>query len=192
MLYIAYAKSSAFVLAALERMVPLLAMEELSRLSEESIFVQSLTESERRRFLHTWYARGDRERLFRFMEQHPDWEMAASQIQRRRLLDAGKFEEAIRVAVQHYKIDLNLPVLGTSDAEVQPGDAASPIEAFTAAWKKGNTVAAKRILDEARAKQTSPEIWRLSAAIAIQDAQWKSAWQFLDRYIAESHLEPPP
>jgi hypothetical protein len=126
------------------------------------------------------------------VEEHPDWEMAASQIQRRRLLDAGKFEEAIRVAVQHYRIDLNLPALGTSDAEVQPGDAANPIEAFDAAWKKGNTVAAKRILEEARANQTSPEVWRLSAAIAIREAQWKSAWQFLDRYIAESHLEPPP
>ena len=108
------------------------------------------------------------------------------------MLDAGRFEEAIRGAALHYKIDLNLPAPGASDAEVRSGDPANPIEAFDAAWKKGNTIAAKRILEEARVGQASPEVWRLSAALAASEGQWKSAWQFLDRYILESHLQPPP
>ena len=191
-LYLASAKSSAFVLAGLERMAPSLARAELSRLSNESAFIGSLPETERRRFLQTWYARGDREQLFRFVEEHRDWETAALRIQLRRLLDAGKFEEAIRTAVQRYRIDLNLPVPGASDAEVQAGNPANPVEAFDAAWRRGNAIAAKRILEEARAGKSPPEVWRLSAALAAREGQWKSAWQFLDRYIRESHLDPPP
>ena len=190
--YIARGKSSPFVLAGLERVAPSIAMAEFSRLAEESVFIQSLTEAERRRFLQTWYARGDREQLFRFVEEHPNLETAAWQIQLRRLLDAGKYEEAIRAAVQYYKIDVNLPILGPSDAEVRLVDPTNPIEAFDAAWKKGNTIAAKRILEEARAGRASPEVWRLSAALAIRETEWKSAWQFLDRYIGEAHLKPPP
>ncbi|HZJ16752.1 MAG TPA: O-antigen ligase family protein [Chthoniobacteraceae bacterium] len=191
-LYIASAKNPAFALAGLERVRPPFAAAELSRLSANTVFIQSLTEPERRQFLQTWYARGDREPLFRFVEEHPDWESASWQIQLRRLLDAGKFEEAIRGAALYYKIDLNLPAPGASDAEVRSVDPANPIEAFDAAWKKGNTIAAKRILEEARVGQGSPEVWRLSAGLAASEGQWKSAWQFLDRYIGESHLEPPP
>ena len=125
------------------------------------------------------------------MAGQPDWSRAAWPITIRRVIDAGKFEEAVQKASAQFHIPLELPEPG---ADSPPVAEDSPASAFSTYWRKGNIVSARRILEEARAEPapTDPEVWRLSAALCVRDGQWQTAWQHLERYLRESHLDPAP
>ncbi len=182
-----------FVMVGLERVAPAIAAEAIPRLASDTIFLKSLAEAERRRFLQAWYARGDREALLRFVADHPDWLGAAWPIQVRRLIDAEKFEEVTRAVADRYKISIILPPPDSTGSEIRASDPAGPVELFNAAWRKGNTVTARRVLEEARAAAVvPPEVWRLSAAWSARESKWRDAWQNLDRYLRGSGLDALP
>jgi O-antigen ligase len=183
-----------FTFAWLEQAAPALVTEELPRLGADDAFSSALTETERRRFLQIWYQRGAREALFQWLGSHPEWEAAAWPIAIRRLVDAGNFAEAVQSVSTHYKIDLTLPEPDVGKPETTNIVPDKPAAAFSNYWRKGNIITARRILDEARAGRPpiEPEIWRLSAALSARDTQWQSAWQCLEQYLRESHLDSWP
>jgi hypothetical protein len=160
------------------------------RLAGDPKFLAKLDEAEKRRFLRLWYERGERAALFEFIAAHPEWTAAAWPVRMRQLIDAGSFEEAVKSVAQHHKISLELPPAGSGGAGGAV-DEANPAAAFDAYWRRGNVVAARRVLDEARRGKGSSdrEIWRLSAALAARDAQWQAAWQHLERCLEHSGLD---
>ena len=190
----AYANRQDFVLAWLEQAEPGLVASEAPRLAAEAAFRDALPEPERRRFLEAWYRKGDREQLFRWVAGQPDWQRAVWPITLRRLADAGQFAEAIQAAAARFGFSIALPEPGSGERDIPPTVDESRAASFDRFWRKGNVVTARRILDEARAEKTpaEPEIWRLSAAICARDGQWGTAWQHLERYLRESHLDAVP
>ena len=183
-----------FTFAWLEQALPELVAGELLHLANDGAFLEALSESNRRRFLQIWYARGDREALFQWLAGQPDWEPAAWRIKIQRLTDSGKFTEAVEKASAQFGVSLQIPEPGSGERDATPSDGDGPASAFVIYWRKGNVVTARRVLDEARAARPSadPEIWRLSAALSAREGQWQAAWQHLDRYLRESHLDSPP
>ena len=180
-------------LSLLERAAPEVATAELPRMIADPAFIGRLDDPARLRFLEVWYKNGDRDALLAFLGGHADWEKAAWPIQMKRLVDAGKHEEATRASAQRYAVNLTLPPPGTDDSGPRAGDSTSAVEAFQRAWRAGNTVSARRLLEEARAQRpVAPEVWRLSAALAASDGQWPAAWSSLSQYIRAAHLDGTP
>jgi hypothetical protein len=178
----------AFALTWLESARPELVGEQVDRLAGADVFMARLDADQRRRFLLVWYAAGDREELTQFIDGHPDWGKAAWPIRLRQWVEAHDFERAVHEAASHYKIALTLPLPRAEDGTggVPAPQPADPVAAFCAYWSDGNTVAARRILDEAAAGGTQrvpPEIWRLKAAVAVRDANWAAAWGDLEHFI---------
>lgn len=184
---------SDLVLTWLERATPLLVSAEIPRVAANPAFVASLTGSDRRRFLHIWYRKGDRDALFHFIEERPDWHDIAWTLKIQRQVDSGKFEEATRAAAEHYGANLTLPAPGTIGPDAPARDPADAVGAFYAAWQQGNTISARRVLKEASAGPSVPaEIWQLSAALSAFDGQWAVAWRNFDRYLHEVHADSWP
>ena len=183
-----------FILSWLEQSEPALVAAELPRLSADANFRGALTEPGRRRFLEIWYRKGDRGQLFQWVAGQPDWQRAAWPLTLRRLVDAGQFEDAVQAAAKQFGFSFALPEPGSGGPEDAASADASRAVSFDLFWRKGNIVTARRILDEARAEpsQAEPEIWRLSAAVCARDGQWQAAWQHVERYLHESHLDAAP
>ncbi len=183
-----------FILVWLELSEPGLVARELSRLSADETFRNALTESERRRFLEIWYRKGDREQLFRWVTGQADWQRAAWSISLRRLIDGDRFADAVHAAAERFGFNLTLPEPGSGEAGIPALADGSQSVSFDRFWRNGNVVTARRILDEARTDSSSndPEIWRLSAAVCAREGDWKTAWQHLERYLRDAHLDPVP
>ena len=178
----------ALALIWLEGARPELVLDELERCSEDDGFLQKLNADERRRFLLAWYTAGDHESLTRFIDGHPDWQKAAWPVRLRQWVDARDFERAVHEAAGHYQISLALPAPGQERGSggLAEQEKVDPVAAFNAYWMNGNTVAARRVLDEAigdGADHVPPEVWRLKAAVAAQKLDWAAAWQSLKQAI---------
>ena len=183
-----------FILAWLEQSEPALVAAELPRLAADASFRDALAEPARRRFLESWYGKGDRAQLFQWVAGKPGWQSAAWPLTLRRLVDAGQFTEAVQAAATRFSFSLALPEPGSGEPEGAASAEESPAASFDRFWRKGNVVTARRILDEARAEPSpaEPEIWRLSAAVCARDGQWQAAWLHVERYLREAHLDPVP
>ena len=141
--------------------------------------------------LAAWYRKANRELLTRFLDEHPTWAESAWPVQLRQLVDGGRFEAAVRRAAEHYQVSLDLPATVDephADSPTAPTD--NPVAEFKAAWRQGNMITARRVLDEAAKVPrpvADPEFLRLRAALAAHDADWPAAWQALDRYLQQTH-----
>jgi hypothetical protein len=186
-------RSPAYALAWLKGVGGEIPPEDWSRLTAQPDLMQGFSESARRQFLVLWYEKGDHAALFRFVDDHPGWRAAAWPIHLRQLIDSRQFEAAVRESAAHYQVSLNLPPANTgapgSDAAPEPAD--ETLADFDRYWREGNTIAARRVLEEA-AQATgkpppAPECWRLRAAWAVQDLAWQKAWESLKRYLQQTH-----
>ena len=158
-------------------------------MAENAAALETLPTRERERLLANWYRRGSREELARFLEAHPTWEAAAWPVQLRQLVDGGRFEQAVLRAAKHYKVSLDLPATPDGRRPDSPAvTSEGPAAEFLNAWREGNTVTARRVLDEAAKVSgpvTDPEVLRFKAALSAHDADWPAAWQSLDRYLRQ-------
>jgi len=196
-LLVAAAEHPSLALAWLETSRTDLAARQLARFVSDDVFLRRLNEDERRRLLLTWYAEGDRGKLAEFIRGHADWQAVAWPVRLRQWTDAGEFERAAREAADHYHISLALPTPGNE----QDGDSSSeheqadPVAAFNAYWHSGNTVAGRRLLDEATRNGVSQpvpaELWRLKAAESAQRADWVNAWASLRQCIRAIRGDEP-
>ena len=175
----------AFALEWLDQAAPALSAVEFSKLAGNATFVAALTESERLRFLTTWYRHGNREELFTWLGTQPGWQKTARPVALRRLADSGKFSEAIQTAGEQFGFKLDLAEPGGGERDIVANPPERPVAAFEYYWRIGNVVTARRILDEARADPShlDPEVWRLSAAVSAKDGRWDAAWQQLESYL---------
>jgi O-antigen ligase len=164
---------------------------EISRLASDPAIVKGLTPPERRTVIEQWYARGDRPALAAFLSERPEWKTVAAPLEWRQLAEVGKFEEAVRGACGLYRVSLDLPAAGTEPAAAAP-DEPEGLVTFRTAWSKGNTVTARRVLEEMRAARPAvPEALRLLAAWAASEGQWGPAWRYLEEHIRSAGLEAP-
>jgi hypothetical protein len=173
-----------FVLSGLERVEPAVAAAAIARQVKDPIFLKNLPTTARERYLRIWYDRADRASLFAFAAERPDWESAVWPLRLRQLAEAGKYEEAVRAAAGHRGLNLTLPAPGAELLPGPPGNTGNAADAFLAAWRRGNTITARRILEEARQKPPVPaEVLRLLAALAVEEKRWPVAWMHLEAYL---------
>jgi len=169
---------------------PALASTVIDRWNAKPETFEALPEMERRQLLGLWYQVGDREALFRFLDRRPDWKQTSRAVRLRQIVEAQEWEEAIRFASDEYDVGLDLPDPSTSELVARARPTTDPLVEFQAAWGTGNLVAARRLLDEAAAaKDPTPEVWRLRAALNVRDRQWQSAWDDVRRYIQARRLD---
>ena len=141
------------------------------------------------------------------MAGHAGWEAAAWPMRVQAMVDAQQFEQLVHEVSQRDGISLVLPeaapatpptddpaqtaAMDSADPGLMAGmDNGDPTVEFAAYWRAGNTVAAQRVVDEAVAMTQwsgSAELWRLKTAVAVHNADWKSAWLALDRWVHLTH-----
>ena len=182
----------AYALAWVEAVNPDIVREQLGQLTADANFPRRFSETQRRQFLRSWYAKGDRDALSRFVDNHPDWQAAAWPIHLQQIADAQHFEQAVDEAAEHYHVSLALPEPG-SDGVVSGNapESGDTITMFEEYWRTGNTVAARRVLNDGpNTSQQTPiaaDYWRLKAALAARDLAWAEAWQYLKRYVQQTN-----
>lgn len=182
-------RDPSMVLAWMETVPPDLCGESMDQFSRDGDFPGKSAEGGREKFLSLWYANGNREALWHFLEGHEDWSEAAWQVKTRRLADEQQFERATRETAAHSHISLALPEPqpGTSATVAASLETSDPASSFLEYWRAGNTVAARRVLGEATPQteggEIAAEVWRLRAALAAHDGLWPAAWRALDQYV---------
>ena len=183
-------RRSSWLLHWLVAAPPALASTVIDRMNAKPETLDALSEMERRRLLELWYRVGDREALFRFLDLHPDWKHASRAVRLRQIVDAQKWEEAVRFASEEYDVHFTLPDPSKDELMARAQPTTDPLVEFHAAWKTGNLVAARRLLEEATtAKDAAAEVWRLRAALCVRDQQWQRAWENVRRYIQARRLD---
>ena len=184
-------QNPSYAFAWLAKAEPDLVREQFVRLATDDNFLRKLDEAAQRRFLLLWYDRGDRQAIGHFLNGRSDWQAAAWPVHMRTLVDARAFEQAFRELGQRAAVSLTLALSApaenvTSGAATMEETANNPAAAFVTYWQAGNTVTARRVLEESLASGNGPssaELWRLKAALAARDANWPVAWQALQEYI---------
>ena len=182
----------AYRLAGLEAVKEPVFTKELDRLASDRSFTGTLSIADRRRFFLLWYRAGDRDELATFLAEHPAWEAERASFQTMSLRDTGRFEELVTLLLQRHVLDLSLPAVG---ATAVSGDGAPAVVAeFSRHWAAGNTITARRLLQEAIAAPAPvpAEVWRLAAAVAMFDRDWPAAAQHLEKYLRASGLDALP
>lgn len=181
----------ALLLAFVKTANPEVVAEILSSLvSNDPAQIEQISPTQRETFLLDWYRKGNREQLTRFLLDHPAWEASAWPLRLRQLVDGQQFEQAVRITAEHYSVSLDLP------DDVDPHRVESAITAtgnaakeFQDLWRRGNTVSARRVLDDASkapGTATDPEILRIEAALSAHDSDWPAAWQAFARYLRQT------
>ena len=186
----AHRSNASMTLLWLEQAKSELTSSEMENIARSEI-VSQFNADERRRFLRSWYEKGNRDALFAFADSHPDWENAIRPLRVRRLIDARDFQSAVELASKNDQVDLSLPEPGGKKNLSQPVDSDDPLANFDFYWKSGNEITARRLIVEAAAKadaahRSVPEIWRRNAALAVRAGEWEPAWRYLQRYLQET------
>lgn len=180
------------ILLWIQRAATEIVASELPQLAGDPAIAKGLAPRERRYLLEQWYVRGDRQALFAFVNEREDWKKPFAPLWWRHLADTGRHEEAVRGAIELYGVSLDLP---PADGREPPPPADGEPEALTTfrtAWSKGNSVTARRMLEELRTMRPPvPEAARLLAAWAARDGKWSTAWALLDEHIRVAKLEAP-
>lgn len=158
---------------------------ELESAARDQPFMAALTPSERSRVYEAMWARGDRAILLKLLENSPTAREAVP-IRARFLSDSGKAEEACRLLVSTYSIPLPHPP-GVS-REIRPAGndiPKDPLEAARYYLGIGNSIAARRYLQEARGASSGAqgEFYLLAANVAMDEGKWTEALQMLLAFL---------
>lgn len=181
-----------YVISWITRAAREIVAPELPRLTADPELMLGIAPRERRFLLEQWYAHGDRAALFEFLSGRPDWQIIAAPLEWKRLADEGKYEEAVRGTARLHGVSLEMPPVNRDDASAAPSVPPDPLADFRSAWNQENTVAARRMLEEARrARPAPPEAVRLLAAWAVRDGQWRNAWMLLEEYLRAAGIQAP-
>ena len=180
------------ILEECSRMTPGLWMVWIGSASPEKIeqaaankeFLARLDAPERQKFLQSWWNRGNKEALEKFLAENPDWEDAAWGLRVRQMLAKKEYQRAVEAAQKRYAIDLNLPVLTPEQLAQRypPPGIAESVAYYTA---QGNHVSARRIISEStQAKEA--EGFRLQCALAIEVGDWPTAWKAMEGILSQT------
>lgn len=150
-------------------------MEETAK---DTDFLSKLDLTERRKFLLSWWNRGNRDTLQAFIAAHPDWEKPAWPIRVNQLLAQKNFQGALEAVQKRYAINLTLPEV-TADL---PPDLAGQVAYYAS---KGNMVSAKRMIAESIQSQNA-EGYRLQCILAVKTSDWPLAWRSMEGYLRET------
>ena len=175
----------------LRQVQPAVAAEKIPVLSQDVAFLNVLQLDSKKAFARVWYEKGNRDTLFTFAKQHPDWQEAIWPMTVRRLIDAREFQSALELVSKKYQVDLLLPEPGGKKRLTMHEESDDPLVNFDFYWQTGNEITARRIIAEAAVKadathRTAPEIWRKNAALSVRAGQWEPAWRHLQRYLQET------
>lgn len=156
-----------------------------ARLAADSAFLGALTPEQRHRFIALWLNRGPLEEVQQFASAHADWQDALWPLGIKQLVEAKRFEEAVRQVCTRFAISMEMPA-GSLESfepvELTPSD--DPAIQFQRWWQRGNEITARRILKEAKpAGPAAAELYRWRALLAIHDGNWPAAWSALQQHL---------
>ena len=158
---------------------------ELESAARDQAFMAALTPSQRGRVYEAIWERGDRGVLRKILETSSSGPETLP-IRARFLAESGKAEEACRLIVNAYAIPLPHPPGVSQDIRPAGNDIPKdPLEAARYYLGIGNSIAARRYLEEARgASSGAPgEFYLLAANVAMDDGKWPEALQMLLAFL---------
>jgi len=159
--------------------------EKLEQAAANKEFLASLDAPARQKFLQSWWNRGNKEALEKFLAENPDWEDAAWGLRVRQMLAKKDYQRAVEAAQKRYAIDLNLPTL-TPEQLAQRNPPPGLAESVAYYISQSNHVSARRMIAESiQAKEA--EGFRLQCALAIQVADWPAAWKAMEGYLSRTN-----
>jgi len=155
---------------------------------EESVrnkeFMASLDRPGRKKFLESWWSRGNKQALEKFLAENPDWEDPAWGLRLRQMLAKKEFQQAVEAAQKRYAIDLGLPNLTPEQLSSRetPSGLAESVAYYLA---QQNHVTARRIIAESiQAKDA--EGYRLQCALAVRVGDWPAAWKAMEGLLSRT------
>ena len=155
---------------------------------EESVrnkeFMASLDRPGRKKFLESWWSRGNKQALEKFLAENPDWEDPAWGLRLRQMLAKKEFQQAVEAAQKRYAIDLGLPNLTPEQLSSRetPSGLAESVAYYLA---QQNHVTARRIIAESiQAKDA--EGYRLQCALAVRVGDWPAAWKSMEGLLSRT------
>jgi len=158
---------------------------ELESAARDQAFMAALTPLQRGKVYEAMWTRGDRGVLLKMLETS-SLAPESVPIRARFLAESGRAEEACRLIVSTYDIHLPHP-LGVS-REVRPAGndiPKDPLEAARYYLGIGNSIAARRYLEESRGKPAGApgEYYLLAANVAMDEGKWQEALQMLLAFL---------
>ena len=159
--------------------------EKIEESASNKEFLASLDGPGRQKFLQTWWNRGNKESLEKFLAKNPDWEDAAWGLRVRQMLAKKEFQQAVEATRKRYTIDLGLPNLSAQQlaAREAPSGLAESVAYYLA---QQNHVTARRIISESiQAKDA--EGYRLQCALAVRINDWPAAWKAMEGFLSRTN-----
>jgi hypothetical protein len=174
------------------RMTPGLWMVWIGRAPAEKIeesasnkeFLASLDGPGRQKFLQSWWNRGNKDALEKFLAANPDWEDAAWGLRVRQMVAKKEFQQAVEAAQKRYAIGLGLPTLTPEQlaSREAPSGLAENVVYYLA---QQNHVTARRMIAESiQAKDA--EGYRLQCALAVKVGDWPAAWKAMEGLLSRT------
>ena len=157
---------------------------------QDSDFMERFSDKERGRLIQHWYERGNLAQVQSFLESHPQYSRAAVSTRAAILASSGNHEAASQLLSEIFGIpDMKNTAAAPSLIRTPENDVpAEPLAAAKYYFVLGNTIAARRLLDEALGKgdQNHAEALLLRARLAVRSGEWRNAYESLLGYLHAS------
>lgn len=166
-------------------LAPACPVADLESASRDQAFMDGLTSSQRGQVFEALWTRGSRPALKELIEKRYPLAPESVPVRSRFLADSGKADEACRLLVSSYAVPLPHPP-GTSTILPAGNDVPKdPLEAARYYLGIGNSIAARRYLEEARGGATGApgEFYLVAANVAMEEGKWPEALQMLLAFL---------
>jgi len=120
-----------------------------------------------------------------FINKHPEYSRVAMVVRTSMMASSGQAKEACELLTQTFGIPTTeatvVPVMKAADNDVPD----RPIDAARYYMKRGNNVAARRLLSDSLRwdGEKGGEAFRLYAMVEFREGNWKDALDFLIKYL---------
>jgi tetratricopeptide (TPR) repeat protein len=152
----------------------------------DQAFMSRISPKEQGQVFELWLGHGaDRAEILDFLNKHPEYSRVAIVAHTSIMASSGQAKEACELVTQTFGIPMTeataVPVMKAADNDVPDNS----LEAARYYMKRGNNVAARRLLSESLRwdGEKRGEAYRLYAMIEMRDGNWNDALDFLIKYL---------
>ena len=153
----------------------------------DASFMDKLDAKVQGRLIQRWYERGDKPEVESFLETHQSYSRAAILTRAAITASSGNYEAACQLLSDDFALDV-IQRDGSDVSTIRSPERDVPLEPLAAAkyyFELGNTVAARRLIEEAmkRGDGKQKDIFFLKTRLNVRAQNWREAYESLLGYL---------